>query len=660
MSTDLGYLAAIVDCSDDAIIGTRLDGIIEIWNPGAQRLYGYTAAEAVGRHVALLESAEHRGEIANILARVAQGEVIRHYRTWRQRKDGSPVDVSVTVSPIRDTRRRVVGASAIARDMGPQATLENALRLSEERYRSLALASTQIVWTKDERGDAIGDWPAWRTFTGQTQAEIAGAGWRDAVHPGDRENISRVWAHAVENGTVYETEYRVRRNDGEYRQMAVRGVPVFDLAGQIREWVGSCLDITERKRVEEEARRSQRELELKTRFATIFLTLSEHEIFAAVLDAILQHMESEQGIFGYVDEQGALVFPIWTWSDCPVPGETVRLPRTQWNGLWGCALVEKRPVCTAGPRRSIVTPILFQNDVIGLFVIAGRTIDYTEQDKQTLERLGRDLAPVLKARLQRDNEERGRQRAEAEVRTINAELEKRVEERTAQLQAANQELEAFAYSVSHDLRAPLRAIHGFSRILLEEHAPQLCSTAQHYLEVVRANALQMGELIDDLLTFSRLSRKPLQKQTIAASDLVAQALAELRPETPAHAELVIGELPACRGDQTLLKQVFVNLLSNAIKYSSKRATPRIEVGCLPRADGSPTYYVRDNGVGFDMRYVHKLFGVFQRLHRAEEYQGTGIGLATVQRIVHRHGGRVWGESELDHGATFYFTLEADP
>jgi PAS domain S-box-containing protein len=667
------YLSAIVDSSDDAIIGVRLDGVIETWNRGAEKLYGYAASEAVGRHIALLESPEQPGEISGILGRTAHGETIRHHRTVRMRKGGSRIGVSVTVSPIHDAGGRVVGASAIARDIGERAALETALRISEERYRSLALASAQIVWTKNAQGEVVEDWPMWRAFTGQRADEMTGRGWADAVHPEDRERISKVWETALRNGSVYETEYRLRRHDGEYRHMAVRGVPVLEPGGRVREWIGSCADITERKRAEEEARQSQRELALKTKFATIFLTLPEREIFAAVLDAVLEHTQSQEGIFGYLDEDGALVFPIWAWEvwgECQVPGETVRIRRGEWAGIWGRALTERRSLYSnegpssagrASVRRVLAVPVFFQKEPIGLFAIANKATDYGESDRETLERIARDIAPVFKARLQRDAQERARKRAEEEVRTINAELEKRVQERTTQLEAANQELEAFAYSVSHDLRAPLRAIHGFSRILTEEYAPQLSGKAQHYLEVVRDNALQMGELIEDLLAFSRLSRQPLQKQAIAPADLVVQAMHDLSPEIEPRIEIVVRDLPPCEGDPSLLKQVFVNLLSNAIKYTSRRAPARIEVGALPRADAhAAVYYVRDNGVGFDMRYVHKLFGVFQRLHHSGDYPGTGIGLANVQRILHRHGGRAWAESEVNQGATFYFTMEPEP
>jgi light-regulated signal transduction histidine kinase (bacteriophytochrome) len=252
-----------------------------------------------------------------------------------------------------------------------------------------------------------------------------------------------------------------------------------------------------------------------------------------------------------------------------------------------------------------------------------------------------------------------------ESRIVNAELHIRLQERTAQLEAANREVEAFAYSVSHDLRAPLRAIRGFSQVLMEEYAPQLPEEAQHYFQVIRDNALQMGELIDALLTFSRLGRQPLQRESMDMSELAWQAFLEVKPEEvkpeiEPRIDMVVRDLLVCQGDRVLIKQVLVNLLSNAIKYTRGRATASIEVGIeLREPTDAAIYYVRDNGVGFDMRYVHNLFGAFQRLHSSDDYAGIGMGLATVRRIVHRHGGRVWAEGKVDAGATFYFTLEPE-
>ena len=252
-----------------------------------------------------------------------------------------------------------------------------------------------------------------------------------------------------------------------------------------------------------------------------------------------------------------------------------------------------------------------------------------------------------------------RRKAEDAVKQLYAELEQRVIQRTAELEAANKELEAFSYSVSHDLRTPLRAVDGYSQAVLEDYGAQLPEGGRRYLQTIREGAQRMGALIDDLLTFARLNRQELGKRVIDTGKLVRGALNELGSPWPDRSvEILVGDLPTSSGDPALLKQVWLNLLSNALKYTRKREKTAIEIGCM-KTNGADTFFVRDNGTGFDLRYADKLFGVFQRLHRAEDYEGTGVGLAIVQRIIHRHGGRVWADAAIDRGATFYFTLEKE-
>jgi light-regulated signal transduction histidine kinase (bacteriophytochrome) len=298
------------------------------------------------------------------------------------------------------------------------------------------------------------------------------------------------------------------------------------------------------------------------------------------------------------------------------------------------------PLLEAEAERLTAKSETFLQQALVPFEIARRGVDETITDlHMTNEALERRVA----------------ERTE-EIRRLNADLEQRVIERTRQLEAANRELEAFAYSVSHDLRAPLRAVNGFANMLLKKASSQLDPNSQRYLHLICDNAQHMGHLIDDLLAFSRLSRQPLQTQPVVPAVLVSHVLDELQADRDGRqVECLIGELPPCQADPALLKQVYINLLSNALKFTQPRADARVEVGAY--ADqGQCVYYVKDNGVGFDMQYVAKLFGVFQRLHRAEEFEGTGVGLAIVQRIIHRHGGRVWAEAAVGQGATFYFTL----
>jgi GAF domain-containing protein len=415
--------------------------------------------------------------------------------------------------------------------------------------------------------------------------------------------------------------------------------------------------------------------------AALSSSLKLEDILQRVGPEVLRYTHFEQLAIMLLDEDGQhwrrafMLFPksdYQVWTREPVAGT-----RTGWVITHQQPMVvhdlarETAPhfvldqrLLHNGVRSSIYMPLVCGDQVLGTLNVHSRSPGVsTPEHVDLLQEIGHRLATAIyQARLFEALEQAYRQRQDAaeEVRRLNKELEQRVRQRTGELEAANKELEAFSYTVSHDLRAPLRAIDGFSRILLEEHAPYLSDEARRYLHIVRDSAQEMGQLIDDLLSFSRLGRQPLTKQLVAPAHLVRQALEDLRSEREGRCvNLVIGELPACQADPVLLKQVFVNLLANALKFTRRREVASIEIGCR-EAGGEVVYFVKDNGVGFEMQYAAKLFGVFQRLHRVEDYEGTGVGLAIVQRIIHRHGGRVWAEAAVDQGATFAFTLGGAP
>jgi len=250
-----------------------------------------------------------------------------------------------------------------------------------------------------------------------------------------------------------------------------------------------------------------------------------------------------------------------------------------------------------------------------------------------------------------------RKHAEDEIRRFNTELEKRVVERTALLEAANDELEAFSYSVSHDLRAPLRHVLGFVELLQRGAGSSLSKKNLGHLTTIFQSAKKMGNLIDDLLAFSRVGRAQLQRQELNLGELLGETLADFQEDTRRR-NIVwkIHPLPSVRADRALLRMVLVNLISNAVKFTGARAKAKIEIGCVPGSDTGTVVFIHDNGAGFDQEYADKLFGVFQRLHAQDEFEGTGIGLANVQRIIHRHGGQVWAQGVVDGGATFYFSI----
>jgi PAS domain S-box-containing protein len=483
-------LAAIVNSSNDAIIGKDLHSIVTSWNAGAEKIFGYSAKEMIGQPITRLIPADRQQEESVIIDRVGRGKSIEHFETLRQAKDGHLLDISVTVSPIRDENGKIVGASKVARDITERKQAEQARQLTEARYRALFDYAPDGIVIADPESTYLDANPSICRMLGYTRKEMIGL------------HASKIVAQA------------------EIPQIGLALSDIKAKSGHHREWL---------------------------------FRRKDNSVFPAEVHA------------------------------------------------------------TAMPDGNLM----------------GMIRDTTERKK-----------------------------AEEEIRKLNTTLEQRVIERTAELEAANKELEAFSYSVSHDLRAPLRAVDGFAQAVVEDYGPQLPEEAQRYLQTIREGAQRMGVLIDDLLAFSRLSRSPLNKQNVNTTEQVRDVLKGLEPQREGRMiEVRLGDLPACEGSPAMLEHVWMNLLSNAFKYTRLCEKAVVEIGCKVES-GENVYFVRDNGTGFDMKYAHKLFGVFQRLHRADEFEGTGVGLAIVQRIIHRHGGRIWVEAAVNRGATFYFTLQA--
>jgi PAS domain S-box-containing protein len=440
--------------------------------------------------------------------------------------------------------------------------------------------------------------------------------WVNLIYPEDRPEAARRVQAAIETGT-FEAEWRVAWPDGTLHWLFGRALLFNDESGKPIRLIGVSIDITERKRAEERFR-----LAVEAAPNGMVIVNREGRI-------VLANSQTEK-MFGYRREEligqkvemlapallrlshGALRTAFFSRPEARPMGAGRELYACRKDGTQFAVEIGLNPIETAE----------------GTWVLSS-IVDITE-----------------------------RKRAEEAIHRLNAELEKRVRERTAELEAANKELEAFAYSVSHDLRAPLRGIDGWSLALAEDYGERLDERAQQYLDKVRSETQHMGLLIDDLLQLSRVSRTEMQREPVDLTSLARHIAAGLREGCPERQiEFVIEPGLRASGDARLLEVVLTNLLGNAIKFTSPRAEARIQFG-RSGGDGTPVYYVRDNGVGFDMAYASTLFGAFQRLHKSSEFPGTGIGLATVQRIIHRHGGRVWADAQAGRGATFYFTIEA--
>jgi PAS domain S-box-containing protein len=495
-----------------------------------------------------------------------------------------------------------------------EAQLEASLR--ELRELKAALDEHAIVAFTDAQGKITHANDKFCSLSKYSRAELLGQDHRlinSGHHP--KEFIRNLWT-TIAQGKVWHGEIKNRAKDGSFYWVDTTIVPFLNEAGKPRQYIAIRADITERKRAEE----------AQERLAAIVNSSDDAIIGKTLAGIVTDWNPGAETLFGYtaaeaVGQPMTLIFPPDRLQE-----ETDILARI-----------------ARGESVEHYETVRLRKD--------GRQVDVSVTVSPIRDGAGKIIGA---SKVARDITER--KRADNEIKALNAQLEARVAQRTAELEAANKELEAFSYSVSHDLRAPLRAINGFAGIVLEDFARQLPEEAKHYLERVRNGGRRMGELIDDLLAFARLSRQALNRQEVNATQLVQEVMEEVNPPgSGGQIEIRAGELPRCQADRVLLKQVWINLLSNAFKYSRGRTPALMEIGSQ-RDQGETVYFVRDNGVGFDMQYANKLFGVFQRLHRAEDFEGTGVGLAIVQRVIHRHGGRVWASSEPGHGATFYFTL----
>jgi PAS domain S-box-containing protein len=640
--------ASLIDQTYDAVLAWEWNGAILFWNRGAERLYGFTDPEA-------------RGRVSNELLQTSTSCVVQSFVVALERqgswegelehttRDGRRITVESRMVLIRDAQKSYVLEAN--RDVTERKEAEKALRQAKDELEVRVRARTADLERANES-----------LRVSEERFRLLVSGVQDyAILMLDPEGQVVSWNDGAELIKGYRADEIIGQHFSRFypKEDLQRGKPAQELRTAILE--GQCAD--EGWRIRKDGSRFWANVLItaikdesgKLRgFSKVTRDLTRRRLETAAVE------ESQARVAGIVDAAMDAIISV-------NQHQTVVLFNRAAEKMFRC------PVGTAiGQSLNMFIPARFRQHHrkhirdFGKAGVTGRSMGALgalsglradgeefpiEASISQLEVGGQKLYTVIL----RDITER--KRAEQEVKNLNSELEQRVVERTAQLEASNKELEAFSYTVSHDLRAPLRSMDGFSQAVLEDYGPQLPPEGQQFLKTIRAGAQRMGDLIDDLLSFSRLSRLALTKRPVEMRAVVNAALDELTFQWKGRpVELSIGPLPWCEGDPALLHQVWVNLLSNALKYSRRSNPAIVEIGCQ-QENGTIVYFVRDNGAGFDMRYVNKLFKVFERLHRLDEFEGSGVGLAIVQRIVQRHGGRVWAEAAVDRGATFYFSLE---
>jgi PAS domain S-box-containing protein len=745
-------LAAIVNSTEDAIIGESLDGLILSWNRGAQKLYGYTAAEVLGRPSLLLSPPEIPDEMGTVLRHIRRGKETERYETVRVAKDGRRIDVAITSSPIINRLGELIGVSAITRDITGRKQAQEKLRLSEQRFRALVTASSDVIYRMSA------DWSEMRHLDGRNfiaDTEAPDCQWlQKYIHPDDQAQVMAVIAEAVRTKSTFELEHKVLRVDGSLGWTFSRAVPLESANGEIVEWFGAATDVTQRKHAEQALRESEEQFRTLANAIPQLCWMANADGWVfwynrrwyeytgttpeqvegwgwpSVLDpeVLPAVMERWQGSIAS-GELFDMVFPLRGADGVFRPFLTRVMPLrdqdgkiTRWFGTntdvseqriteekLRQALEQRDQAIEAGDLgawdyRFETGEFFWDERCRSMFGMAtGNRIDYNAEiqlihpedrisvaqaKQQALAGLndgeyhrefrviwpdgsvhwvashgrvlfkgeGRSRCAVRFSGVKMDITDR--KRGESEILNLNATLERRVQERTAQLEGAIRELEAFSYSVSHDLRAPLRSVEGFAKILLRDYSGRvLDETAADYMKRMSAATQRMGQLIGDLLALSRLTRQEMSRQRVNLSEIAHSILtdyASREPDRTVHVEVEPGLF--ADADPALTRVALENILGNAWKYTGKTAAAVITFGACGSPQSELTFFVRDNGAGFDMAHVDQLFSPFQRLHRNEEFEGTGIGLATVQRVIRRHGGRVWADAKPGQGAVFYFTL----
>jgi PAS domain S-box-containing protein len=596
---------------DYSIVMLGPEGLVTTWNKGAERITGYRSDEIIGRHFSSFypQADVAQGKPEHELA-VAAAEGRCEDEGWRVRKVGTKFWAEVVITPIYNDGGNLSGFSKVTRDVSGR-------RGAERKFKDLLEAAPDAMVVVNQDGEIVLlNLQAEKQF-GYRRDELLGQKVKNIIPEGFAERLIADDLRSAEDALAQQIgtgiELTGQRRDGSEFPIEIMLSPLESTEGILV--TAAIRDISVRKAAEKHLAQMESRYRGLLEAAPDAMVVVNHDG-----EIVLLNLQAEKQ-FGYRRDE--------------LLGQKV-----------------KNIIPEGFAERLIADDLRSAEDALAQQIgtgieLTGRRKDGGEFPIEIMLSPLESAEGILVTAAIRDITERKRN-------------ERTLQEKNTELQVAVNELDAFSYSVSHDLRAPLRAIDGFSQILLKQYGPLLSGEPRKYLQRVRDNTVQMGHLVDDLLRFSRLGRQPLAKQLVPTGAIVEQVLRDARQQVAGRAIRVsVGDLPPVWGDAALLKQVFMNLIDNAFKYTRLRDDAVVEIGSR-RIGDEQVFVIRDNGVGFDMHYADKLFDVFQRLHRAEDFAGTGVGLAIVQRIVQRHGGRIWAEAAVDHGATFYFTTEGSP